>query len=449
MLSATLTQIAEIECYSITSSPLQNSSLTNMQSISLATIASIEAEIDQAEGVTHYLNEKGELISFENYWHAKAIESQPFYILGKALRKSVEVSANSIINMFSYCTSVISNTKEYLTQYLQKVITKVKYLSEKDSGKPKDRISQIKLIENALLHDQLPKILNDYPLEMKHKIINEHMAFNKNIDLVMQLLSEKIEAGRLKARLNNKPLMILVGEGHYSYNSAVVNALTLLLAKQKLGIKSFFTERVKFEYKEAHTGLISKMLLLLKEKLDIKQIFIDCGYLSLFESKCEEYEQLQEFDTVFSIRYRNKIMAKMMVAFEPKEDSVAIVGDYHLYGLAIEETALREHYEIVSISGSGICTILEYVLATQGMDEELKNYLHQCISYRCGGEVVRAITSITEESKESASDELVEFRTTQVMQAFERYKKLKTKKSCVDDLKQNDLNQKPAQKVAA
>ncbi|HET9843339.1 MAG TPA: hypothetical protein VFP93_01610 [Gammaproteobacteria bacterium] len=252
----------------------------------------------------------------QNVLEAKQFESQFGYVLGKVLRASVEKMQ-----------SIMHALKETAMNHLVYPLGRFFYLIDKD--------------------------------QLEQKLDNDMVDLYK-------FLERKIEAAKRKADKNRKPLMILIGENHYSPHSALVQSMILTIAKEKLCMHSILTESF---FESAYTTLHAKSILtpslLIEEqakKMNLTKIPLDyalCRFLEERKPECPMntpnecktnvlYDQVSSPMTNEALFVRNKVMANVALHAKVNE-TVTIVGGGHLKGL-IEDTALKENYELLPIN---------------------------------------------------------------------------------------------------
>ena len=98
--------------YIFTSSPLQD-------------LIELKESIDQKSGITHYKITDSKLMEFHDYWSEKKFKSQPFYILGKILRKTVIKSLQTLSDVNSKVFSFITKQAKRIKNYIEETMDNV------------------------------------------------------------------------------------------------------------------------------------------------------------------------------------------------------------------------------------------------------------------------------------------------------------------------------------
>lgn len=240
------------------------------------------------------------------------------------------------------------------------------------------RIHQIPCLHNRKNNlDYFISLITD---QNQYKLITQEIKRQRNY------FSKIIDHAFLAAKKNEKPLLILLGESHYSIDISLINELILLkLLSEKFKLDTIMTEASskKFGSKyqdyscmtESGDIIISDHVEEAMTSLNITKKPIDFFLfnetkIDLLEQAClnihdnssclklnEEIKKIKEIDystenIIQDLPKRNHVMADIMIRAPKKNIPIlAIVGAHHLYGL-INESELPQHYHILAIDVS-------------------------------------------------------------------------------------------------
>lgn len=178
-----------------------------------------------------------------------------------------------------------------------------------------------------------------------NKQIRYHRKLDKKIAYFHNAISKFIESSAKQARASHKPLMIVVGEHHYSVHSAFVEALLLIVAKEEINIKKLFTEANFIFYYNKKGTHIDPLLTseYLCHILDIEKIFVDFIGVKILESQGSFVAASNPARNIRDNSMVNQINQ------HPAEPAVFIVGAAHLSHI-LTHVDLNKKYHVVGIN---------------------------------------------------------------------------------------------------
>ncbi|MFO1259410.1 MAG: hypothetical protein U1E78_13505 [Gammaproteobacteria bacterium] len=206
--------------------------------------------------------------------------------------------------------------------------------------------------------------------------------------------------------INGKPLLILIGEHHYSPDSALMEAfiINLLNTFDDFQYQTIFTESFETDIYGLHEGMPhpNEIVEQLAERLNKLTVPMDLGTCKLFKTSpdiCEyiDYSELmngssitlQNVTSASGMKKRNQIMTNVMNTLRGNGNAVAIVGQYHLFGL-MNETTLQEHYHVVPIALDSNACFMSHRSQDNLEDVHCEfEYRFSCFEYLTGGEALQ------------------------------------------------------------
>lgn len=208
------------------------------------------------------------------------------------------------------------------------------------------------LLKSFSIYDNELQALPSFLQELSNLITdqNEHHIVDSEIDKLYGTLSTIIDAHIQQSHKIKKPILILIGEEHYSLKSALYQAIILHLIKEKILINNVFTETFYTKTYLAELGdnwMVSSFAEHIINKLDLQKIPMDMVM-------CQDYAMSQECKNVPSIypkvnpassdgmMLRDKVMSKMIIEKGRGENAIAIVGSLHF--LKIKEIFDKHFY---------------------------------------------------------------------------------------------------------
>lgn len=236
----------------------------------------------------------------------------------------------------------------------------------------------------------------------------------------------KIQKAINESIINGKPLLILIGEHHYSLNSTLMEALILnmLSSFNDFEFQNIYTESFEKNIYGAPEGkpypylVIEQMAQLLgKTKIPIDlatcEIFEPspeaCGHIDYHELMSGGTISLKNVTSASGMQKRNQVMTYVMNTLKQKGNAVAIVGQDHLFGI-MTETTLNEHYHIVPITLEPNAQFLNHTYRDihENFECEMK-YRLSCFHYLKSNEVLQLTSELgLEESNQySYASELI------------------------------------------
>ncbi len=183
-----------------------------------------------------------------------------------------------------------------------------------------------------------------------------HQEIEQEIDKIYNELSEKLQAEKNKSIKENKPLLILIGEQHYSLNSFMYELIILHLI-QSYNIDTLFTEAFSAKsysgYHWSNAVAIEKVALQLnihKQPVDLfacHQSFVEHSL-----ADCANVPRVtlpSEYDWVSpeGVEDRNKVIAQEIIKSGSNKDKIVIVGSGHMMGL---NRLLSSHFHVIPLS---------------------------------------------------------------------------------------------------
>lgn len=207
---------------------------------------------------------------------------------------------------------------------------------------------------DAIIDIQLEALEDVMPAHIRNGIFDEEIkdfknAVNKVCDSLLTLISES----KTKAARINKPLMILLGESHCSMHSLILEGIILYICRNYFDINTVMSEN-SFEFdlnpseslagRRAWSGKIGSWSVDIPISFFLNELGITPKRLDINTRFTRNYESSLSIE---GIRARNNEMVH--IATEAPNDSVCIVGAWHLPGM-LEETSLQETFSVFPIN---------------------------------------------------------------------------------------------------
>jgi hypothetical protein len=203
---------------------------------------------------------------------------------------------------------------------------------------------------------------------------NTESLISERIDAALLRMQAEIVTFRLAiqdaidaARAKEKPLLLLLGESHFSLDSALMETLILQITSELDGFpfQHVFTEHFESDIYQLPDNIPYPIVLLgqMMHALQKKKIPMDLATCDIFETQKPEVCQIIDTDqitsgkpihldnvtSVSSMKKRNQVMAHVMNAFKHYGNAIAVVGRDHLFGI-MTETTLNESYHVVPVT---------------------------------------------------------------------------------------------------
>lgn len=232
--------------------------------------------------------------------------------------------------------------------------------------------------------DIISERINAALLRIQSQIVTFRLEFQNAIDI---------------ARAKGKPLLLLIGESHYSLDSALMETLILHITTELDGFpfQHVFTEPFESDIYQLPDNIPYPIVLLEKmmHALQKKKIPMDLATCDIFETKKPEVCQIIDTDKITSgkpihidnvtsvsgMKKRNQVMAHVMNAFKHYGNAIAVVGRDHLFGI-MTETTLTEFYHVVPVTLSSHmldATFKQYAPDENSLCENA--YQESCFNY--------------------------------------------------------------------
>jgi hypothetical protein len=194
---------------------------------------------------------------------------------------------------------------------------------------------------NTHTEDVISERINAALLRMQPEIVTFRLAIQHAIDA---------------AREKGKPLLLLLGESHFSLDSALMEALILQITTELDGFpfQHVFTEPFESDIYQLPDNIPYPIVLLeqIMHALQKKKIPMDLATCDIFEKQKPEVCEIIDTDQIASgkpinldnvtsvsgMKKRNQVMAHVMNAFKYYGNAIAVVGRDHLFGIMTETT---------------------------------------------------------------------------------------------------------------
>lgn len=196
------------------------------------------------------------------------------------------------------------------------------------------------------IEDLTPRAPPSFVQKLSALTLNQarHQEIDQEIDALYHAIALKLQAAKSESQKNGRPLLILVGEQHRSFNSFLSEIIILHLAKE-YNIDTLYTEAFfarsyeRMDWRWCSSMGIEKVA----NQLNIRKKPIDlfaCNHY-LEEDKLEEctnvprvsFAEGYDWTSPEGVEDRNKTMAKELIHSEKGKDKLVIVGAGHLLGL--------------------------------------------------------------------------------------------------------------------
>jgi hypothetical protein len=171
-----------------------------------------------------------------------------------------------------------------------------------------------------------------------------HREIDQEIDAMYHNIALRLQAAKNESQRNGRPMLILVGEEHRSFNSFLNEIIILHLAKEyhietlyteAFSVKSY--ERMDWRWRPS-MGIekVANQLNIRKKPIDL----FACNHY-LAEDKLEEcvnvprtqFAEGYSWTSPQGVEDRNKIMANELISSGKDKDKLVIVGAGHMFGL--------------------------------------------------------------------------------------------------------------------